>query len=87
MPRGRSRIRPPEDRRENPRCTREAFAESWSTLLIPGRFLFGERRETQDSERCPVAKGQVKRSNQNKPKLTVKEKFAKKQAKKLAKAK
>ena len=34
-----------------------------------------------------MAKGQVNRSQQNKPKLTVKEKFAKKQAKKLAKAK
>jgi hypothetical protein len=34
-----------------------------------------------------VAKGQVQKSNNNKPKLTVKEKFAKKQAKKLAKGK
>ena len=32
-----------------------------------------------------MAKGQVKQSKNNKPKLTVKEKFAKKQAKKLAK--
>jgi hypothetical protein len=37
--------------------------------------------------RCPVAKGQVKREKFNKPKLTVKEKLAKKQAKKLAKGK
>jgi hypothetical protein len=34
-----------------------------------------------------VAKGQVKKSQNNQPKLSVKEKFAKKQAKKLAKAK
>lgn len=34
-----------------------------------------------------MAKGQVKVSKQNKPKLTVKEKFAKKQAKKAAKMK
>lgn len=34
-----------------------------------------------------MAKGQVKKSQNNKPKLTVKEKFAKKQAKRLAKAK
>jgi len=34
-----------------------------------------------------VAKGQVKQSKNNKPKLTVKEKAAKKQAKNLAKGK
>lgn len=34
-----------------------------------------------------MAKGRVVRSSQNKPKLTVKEKFAKKQAKKAAKMK
>ena len=34
-----------------------------------------------------MAKGQVKKSKHNKPKLTVKEKFAKKQAKLLAKSK
>jgi hypothetical protein len=34
-----------------------------------------------------VAKGQVKKSKNNKPKLTVKEKFAKKQAKLASKAK
>jgi hypothetical protein len=34
-----------------------------------------------------VAKGQVKQSKHNKPKLTVKEKFAKKAAKKAAKMK
>jgi len=34
-----------------------------------------------------VAKGQVKRSKNNKPKLTVKEKAAKKQAKLLSKGK
>lgn len=34
-----------------------------------------------------MAKGQVKQSKSNKPKLTVKEKFAKKAAKKAAKAK
>ena len=34
-----------------------------------------------------MAKGQVKKSKHNKPKLTVKEKFAKKQAKLLAKGK
>jgi hypothetical protein len=34
-----------------------------------------------------VAKGQVKQSKNNKPKLTVKEKFAKKAAKKASKAK
>jgi hypothetical protein len=34
-----------------------------------------------------MAKGQVKHEKSNKPKLTVKEKFAKKQAKKLAKGK
>jgi len=32
-----------------------------------------------------VAKGQAKKAKTNKPKLTVKEKFAKKQAKRLAK--
>ena len=37
--------------------------------------------------RCHVAKGQVKQSKNNKPKLSVKEKFAKKQAKLLAKGK
>jgi hypothetical protein len=34
-----------------------------------------------------MAKGQVKPAKHNKPKLSVKEKFAKKQAKKLAKSK
>lgn len=34
-----------------------------------------------------MAKGQINQSKQNKPKLTVKEKLAKKQAKKLAKGK
>ena len=34
-----------------------------------------------------MAKGQVKKSKSNQPKLTVKEKFARKQAKKLAKGK
>jgi hypothetical protein len=34
-----------------------------------------------------VAKGQVKQSKHNKPKLTVKEKQARKQAKRLAKGK
>lgn len=37
--------------------------------------------------RCHVAKGQVKVSKNNKPKLTVKEKFAKKAMKKAMKAK
>jgi hypothetical protein len=34
-----------------------------------------------------VAKGQIKQSKNNKPKLTVKEKMAKKAAKKMAKGK
>ena len=42
---------------------------------------------SQRTTRCPVAKGQVNRSNNNKPKLTVKERLAKKLAKKLAKGK
>ena len=48
---------------------------TWSVAW--GRRL----RQSHIPTRCPVAKGQVKRSKNNKPKLTVKEKAAKKQAK------
>ena len=39
------------------------------------------------SDEVIVAKGQIKQAKHNKPKLTVKEKFARKQAKLLAKGK
>lgn len=69
-----------------PRATEEAW---WATLrCVQSATMPGRGPAAPPSpERCSVAKGQVKVSKNNKPKLTVKEKFAKKAAKKAAKMK
>lgn len=77
VPRGRARPAPGNFRRT--RGADAAYDRALTREPVPGPSY----REA----RCPVAKGQVKQSKHNKPKLTVKEKFAKKAAKKAAKMK